>query len=582
MEDKKKSHWQNIIEKKLVSINSKDSINKNSDSNNLKLRLEACDETVKQKVLDKPDDTSGYKLKVSINEHGTITLKPSNKVLANILFELDDTVYDVKRNEWRITHTDYLKIRKTLKSSKFVFKDVPKGPLNILNKPLQNKKYELTGDIYNKMFVFQKEGVNFELNRGGRVILGDDMGLGKTVQALGIALYYKLEWPLLIIAPASLLDNWAASIQQFLGLDSKVVRSRTEFGDKISIISYDMCSRFIDIVKLMNYGVVVVDECHYIKSATSKRTKNILPILQNAGRLVLMSGTPAVSRPLELYTIISAIDKNLFPNFSEYGMRYCNGRKIKQWYDYKGCSNAEELNYILNKYFMIRRLKDEVLSQLPPKSRRQIIINCGKKLEIHNVPLVGDNVEQTVMSMYNDAAVIKLDPVKLYIDTILERDVKFIIFAHHNTMMEGLSDYLKEKKVNFIKMDGSVPTSHRHKMVQEYQNNDNVRVALLSVTACNTGLTLTSGKLVVFAELYWNPGTLLQAEDRIHRIGQSSIVDIHYLVCKGTVDEYVWPVLIKKLNVLQSLGMGKNNLKNAECSKYDIQQTFLDEFIKKG
>ncbi|WUR02612.1 chromatin-remodeling complex ATPase-like protein [Vairimorpha necatrix] len=294
-----------------------------------------------------------------------------------------------------------------------------------------------------------------------------------------------------------------------------------------------------------------------------------------------MSGTPAVSRPLELYTIFCAMEKTLFPNFSEYGMRYCNGRKIKHWYDYKGCSHAEELNFILNKYFMIRRLKDQVLSQLPDKFRRQIIINCGRTTECKNISLVGDVVEQTVMGMYREAASQKLEPVKMYIDTILEKDIKFIIFAHHSVMMEGLTEYLKGKNVKFIKMDGSVLTSQRQKLVDDFQNNDTIRVALLSVTACNTGLTLTSGKLVVFAELYWNPGTLLQAEDRIHRIGQSSNVDIHYLVCKGTVDEYVWPILLKKLNVLQSIGMGKNNLKNAELQQMEIDQMVLDDFIDK-
>lgn len=594
MNENNKANWQKIIQKKMSSFDSKNVERANSENisldnknvdqhpiNNLFTRLEKSEEVVVNKEVHKTENLTGSKLKIFINEQGTITLKPSSKLLASILFELEDTVYDIKNNEWKIKHIDYNKIKKKLKSAKFIFKDIPKGSLNILNRPIINKSYDLEGEIYDKMFVFQKEAVIYALNRAGRIILGDDMGLGKTIQALGIAYYYRIEWPLLIIAPASLLDNWAASIKQFLNLDSKVVRARTDFGDKISIISYDMCSKFIDIVNTYNYGVIIVDECHYIKSATSKRTKNILPILQNAGRLILMSGTPAVSRPLELYTIFCAVDKNLFPNFSEYGIRYCNGRKIKQWYDYKGCTHAEELNFILNKYFMIRRLKDQVLNQLPPKSRRQIIINCGLNVDRKNISLVGDNVEQTAMGMYREAATQKLEPVKMYIDTILEKNIKFIIFAHHLSMMEGLSSYLADKKVNFIKMDGSVITSHRQRLVNEFQNNDNVRVALLSVTACNTGLTLTAAKLVVFAELYWNPGTLLQAEDRIHRIGQSSSVDIHYLVCKGTVDEYVWPILLKKLNVLQSLGMGKNNLKNAECKNIEIEQTTLDKFTNK-
>lgn len=532
-----------------------------------------------QKLITDIKVVKSHKLKVYVNENGTITLSPSNKSLTQIFCSLEGTVYDLKKNEWRISHTDYIKIRKVLKANKFVFTDIPKGVLNILDRQIPTKYYDLNGPIYDKMFSFQRDSMTFALNRGGRVILGDDMGLGKTIQALGIAYFYKMEWPLLIISPASLLDNWADSCQQFLSIEAKVVRAKTDFGEHVSIISYDISSKFADIIKLLNFGVIIVDECHYLKSTTSKRTKNLLPILQNASRLILMSGTPAVSRPLELFTIFQAIDKSIFPTFSEYGMRYCNGRRIRHYYDYKGCSNAEELNFLINRYYMIRRLKDDVLSQLPPKSRRQIIIKCNTRCDIKNLQLIGDNVEQTVTSLYRDAAAVKLDPVKLYIETILEKNIKCIIFAHHNVMMEGLSEFLKDKKVKFIKIDGTVLSSHRHKLVKDFQNNPDITVALLSITACSTGLTLTSAKLVIFAELYWNPGTLLQAEDRIHRIGQNSSVDIHYIVCKGTVDEYVWPVLMKKLNVLQSLGIGDNQLKNADVTKINSRKTAIDDFL---
>lgn len=553
-----------------------------SSLNTKKVNNIITDKNIDNQNIKKDEKTNKFhKIKIYVNESGTITLSPSNKTLTQILCNLESTIYDIKKNEWRILHTDYIKLKKVLKANKFIFTDIPKGVLNILDRQIPTKSYEFDGSIYNRMFFFQRESMNFALNRGGRVILGDDMGLGKTIQALGISYFYKMEWPMLIVSPASLLENWADSCQQFLSVEAKIVRSKTDFGEHVSIISYDLSSKYADIIKLLNYSVIIVDECHYLKSSTSKRTKNLLPILQNASRLILMSGTPAVSRPLELYTIFQAIDKSLFPIFSEYGMRYCNGRKIRHWYDYKGCSNAEELNFIINKYFMIRRLKDDVLSQLPPKCRRQIIIKCNTQCDIKNLQLIGDNVEQTVISLYRDAASVKLEPVKSYIDTILEKKIKCIIFAHHNVMMEGLSEFLKEKKVKFIKIDGSVLSSYRHRLVKDFQNNNDVTVALLSITACSTGLTLTSGKLVIFAELYWNPGTLLQAEDRIHRIGQNSSVDIHYIVCKGTVDEYVWPVLMRKLNVLQSLGIGDNKLKNADVTKISSQKTTIDNFLNK-
>ncbi|WUR02611.1 SNF2/RAD54 helicase family protein [Vairimorpha necatrix] len=260
MDQKNKATWQKIIEKKLVKNLSSEKTKKNdTEVNNLQSRMKKSEEIIVSDSKKEPEKEQSYKLKVYVNEQGTVTLKPSNKKLASILFNLEDTIYDIKNNEWKITHLNYNKIKKNLKLGKFVFKDIPKGTLNLLNKTIPNKKFELLGEIYEKMFNFQREAVIFALNRGGRVILGDDMGLGKTIQALGIAFYYKLEWPLLVIAPASLLDNWAAAIKQFLSLDSRVIRCRTDFGDKISIISFDMCSKFIEIVKTFDYGVIIVD-----------------------------------------------------------------------------------------------------------------------------------------------------------------------------------------------------------------------------------------------------------------------------------------------------------------------------------
>ncbi|KAF9764278.1 SWI/SNF-related matrix-associated actin-dependent regulator of chromatin subfamily A-like protein 1 [Nosema granulosis] len=570
----KKENWQEIIQKKL---------SKNTKTLDVNLTTKVDNQIVNEmgtttfpcttnKEIIKP-----VRLKAFVNNFGTITLKPSSKLLSKILCACKESVYDIKKNEWRISPNDFVSVKKVLFSNRFIFDDLPKGLVALLNNKIEPSDFILNGEIYQKMFSFQKEGVMFSLNRGGRVLLGDEMGLGKTIQALGVAYYYKIEWPLLIISPASLLDNWADAVWTFLGEQATIVRSKSDFGNRISIISYEIASRNSDIIKLVRFGVILCDECHYLKSTTSQRSKKLLPILQSCSRLVLMSGTPAVSRPVELFNVFSALDKTLFPNFMEYGKRYCNARKIGHWYDYKGCTNAEELNYILKEFFMIRRTKEEVLSQLPLKFRRQIILSTKASAETSKENAIGEVVDQSIMAQYAEAATLKLDCVKSYVDTMLERDIKFIIFAHHTVMVDGLGAYLEEKSVEFIRIDGSVPNASRHKLVTEFQTNEQMQVALLSITACSTGLTLTSAKAVVFAELYWNPGTLLQAEDRIHRIGQKDNVDIHYLVAKGTIDEYVWPVLLKKLNVLQSLGIQENNLKKVG-SQLKEQKRITDFF----
>ncbi|ADM11682.1 Snf2/Rad54-like helicase [Encephalitozoon intestinalis ATCC 50506] len=528
----------------------------------IEAKLRMSERSKEEKKSEGKESMKITKIKVYVNGDGKVVLKPSNKRLSTELSRLDESVYDVSSNEWRISVKDYMAVKGGLRRNGLVFDDIPKGTLRIAKKETDSQEFELLGDIYGMLLPFQREGVQYALRQGGRIIVADDMGLGKTIQALAVSYYYRSEWPLLIIAPASLLEDWADACRRFLGEDAVVMRRKEDFGQVVGIVSYEMASSNGSVLLGSKAGVVIADECHYLKSMNTKRTKAIVPLLQRASRALLLSGTPAVSRPLELYPIISSIDRTIFPRFAEYGARYCNGRKVGQWYDYKGCSNAEELHYILKKCLMIRRTKDEVLSQLPPKFRRQVVLQCKGKQRDPAKELVGENVDTNVVAQYREAVKLKIDQVKQYISTIVEKDMKFIIFCHHVEMMDGLEEFLREKGVSIIRIDGSTPSSNRHMLVKSFQENEEIKTALLSITACSTGLTLTAGRAVVFAELYWNPGVLLQAEDRIHRIGQKNSVDIIYLVARGTIDEYVWPKLLSKLNVLESLGIGSNQLKN--------------------
>jgi hypothetical protein len=106
-------------------------------------------------------------------------------------------------------------------------------------------------------------------------------------------------------------------------------------------------------------------------------------------------------------------------------------------------------------------------------------------------------------------------------------------------------------------------------------------VALLSVTAANTGLTLTAATTVIFSELYWNPGQLVQAEDRAHRIGQCDSVNVHYLLAKGTTDDTLWPLILKKLNTLESVGLGTNDFKGIANREHDSAQLTLERAWKR-
>lgn len=562
---KEPTDYSSIIKKKLSGIskttNNDNSVNINYKSSVTNLSDQASANAKKVEGLPMVQ----LKVKISVTKNCKVCIKPSSKPLALILSKVSSASYDISENEWLIDPCDYDMVAKELIKNKFVFDKVPAGTITLAKKSISNKTYPLNGDIYDLLMDFQRESVYFAINRNGRILLADDMGLGKTVQALAIANYYSIEFPLLILCPASLCYNWYDSIRQFLNVQSSIIKEKSDFGERISIISYNTAVNYLEAISSTKFGVIICDECHYLKSTTSKRTKVLLPILQKASRLVLLSGTPATSRPVELYPILCALDKSLYPSFQAYGNRYCDAHKRGLFMDYRGCSNAVELSAVLEKAFMIRRTKDAVLGQLPKKFRRQIFLEVKKSNQIKKPDadrFIGESPDNQIMLEYKEASITKQEPVKKYIEDLIEKDLKFLIFAHHKEMLDSLESTCVDKKVKYIRIDGSTLSSKRQALVEQFQKDTQTRVAVLSLTACSTGLTLTEGKAVIFAELYWNPGVMLQAEDRIHRIGQIDNVDIHYLVAKNTIDEIVWPKILKKLNVLESLGIGKNELKS--------------------
>ncbi|KAE8278649.1 DNA annealing helicase and endonuclease ZRANB3 Annealing helicase 2 [Larimichthys crocea] len=171
--------------------------------------------------------------------------------------------------------------------------------------------------------------------------------------------------------------------------------------------------------------------------------------------------------------------------------------------------------------------------------------------------------------MYKQTAVAKAGAVKDYIKMMLEAEqLKFLVFAHHLTMLQACTEAVIEAKAAYIRIDGSVPSSERIQLVNKFQSDPQTRVAILSIQAAGQGLTFTAASHVVFAELYWNPGHIKQAEDRAHRIGQTSSVNVHYLIAKGTFDTVMWSMINRKETVTGSTLNGrKEYLKANEGDK---------------
>ncbi|XP_056205514.1 DNA annealing helicase and endonuclease ZRANB3 isoform X6 [Falco biarmicus] len=449
-----------------------------------------------------------------------------------------------------------------------------------------------------KLLPFQEKGIIFALERSGRCMIADEMGLGKTIQAIAVSYYYKNEWPLLIVVPSSLRYPWVDEMEKWIPElspdDISIIQNKTDIGristSKVTILGYGLLTSdaqtLVDTLYRQNFKVVVIDESHYMKSRNATRSKILLPIVQKALRAILLTGTPALGRPEELFMQIEALFPGRLGTWSQYAKKYCDARvrffgKRAHW-DCRGASNLEELHQLLSE-IMIRRLKNDVLTQLPPKVRQRIPFDLPqaaaknlntifaeweklmRNLNSDATETQFSQVMCLITRMYKETAIAKAGAVKDYIKMMLENDkLKFLVFAHHLSMLQACTEAVIENKVRYIRIDGSVPSSERIHLVNQFQKDPDTRVAILSIQAAGQGLTFTAATHVVFAELYWDPGHIKQAEDRAHRIGQCSSVNIHFLIAKGTMDTLMWAMLNRKSRVTGSTLNGKKEKMQAE------------------
>ena len=418
---------------------------------------------------------------------------------------------------------------------------------------------ELPEKIKKALYNFQLEGIKFGIEHHCRFLLADEMGVGKTLQAISLAYIYRDAWPVLVVCPGSMKYNWKGEIQTWLGFKDHRICILNSSKQKISqeayfyIISYDLMRNVIKKMRELSFQFVILDEAHSIKNKDSLRAKNIIPIAIRAKRLIIMTGTPLLAKPYEGYPLLYALRPDIFCYFKKFAYRYCDPQPTPMGINWSGTSNTKELHWILS-CLMVRRLKRDVLNQLPQKRRRKIQINTDEKiieqLKKTRKTFLG---RKGTLECYTLTSKAKINGVKEYISDIIEAKEKFIVFAYHHEMLNSLEELCKNKKIDYIRIDGNTKQETRYEYVKKYQQLENYKVAILSIIAASTGITLTAAHMVIFAELTWTPSIMIQAEDRVHRIGQKAeFVDIQYLYGPETLDDFILDKLQKKLTIVST------------------------------
>jgi SWI/SNF-related matrix-associated actin-dependent regulator 1 of chromatin subfamily A len=426
------------------------------------------------------------------------------------------------------------------------------------------------------LFPFQIEGISVivETFRRGikSFLLADEMGLGKTIQALGVAKVLGLD--VVVIAPASVVPSWQEKAQKC--------------GVVAEVFSYAKADRANAFGKLL-----ILDEAHYIKNKSAQRTKEVRRLVGQAEKVLALTGTPLLNRIEELANILHNID--IIRSASDFLNQYasCTLRTIHTRYRtiqkreyYLTAEQARVVHELLSKRLpYLRRLKKDVALQLPKKIRTQVTLDVEAPEASETlirvaaefaqkrgfeptrfatvealIEFVFTHVPHTALATARRLyAVAKATAAAEYIENLLEgSDTPIVVFYHHAQVLSVL-----QERVPGAYIDGSVLPAFRAELVRAFQEGKH-RVLYLSITAAGVGITLTAADTAVFVEYDWVPANLLQAEDRINRIGQKSEVTYyHYLTTRDRIERIILAKILEKAALAEAVLGGESGLKEA-------------------
>lgn len=439
---------------------------------------------------------------------------------------------------------------------------------------------------------YQKAGIAYALQRKDTLV-GDEAGLGKTIISLGFINITKPK-TVLVVAPATLAFNWKLEAEKWLMepytiFVPKLGSDEIPNVEKLLVITnYEKLvtrtkhtreetsdSKLCESLKRV-WDLAIFDEAHALKNPDAKRSQAVLGefgLMRRTRRTLFLTGTPIENYPKEIWPVAAAICPAKFGDWWAFAARYCGLHKEMHnghstWVA-TGSSHLSELQQRLRATFMVRRLKHDVLKELPPK-RRQLVVLGDKEIDWSQHPefrkwknvyerqyeaalarleAAKTNAEykaavramdafvgiafQEMSEFRHKTALAKLPMCLSYIDELLStNNDSLVIFAHHKDILGKITEHYGD---NAVTLYGDTPIQDRGEIVRMFQGGAR-RIFIGGLKAAGAGITLTRASTVVFIEIDWNPATLSQAEDRLCRIGQKKMVHVLHLVLNNTLD----------------------------------------------
>ena len=416
------------------------------------------------------------------------------------------------------------------------------------------------------LYPFQKVGVEFVNRAGGRAMIADQMGLGKTVEGIGFALTNKCKT--LIVCPKSVTLQWAEEIKKFTGKNTTIWTSKTVEGhgnNQFHVINYDAVRKQIKKLRKIKWDLLICDEATYLKNRRTLRAKSILGWYKEKRKypgiktkyILFLTGTPILNRPIEAYYLLNVLDPQRFNNFYHF---------IRRYGGWKGDAprNLEELHE-RTKDVVIRRLRKNVMSELPGKQRNDLYIRLDKgERDAYNDLLnelfrdwrfQGKATISTMPKIQGFLTEMKLPRVQEIIDEYLDNDRSILIFSVYINPLKKLKEKYGDQAELFY---GATSAKERRAIIKRLRESKS-KVGLFGLAAGGMAIDGLQYVMdtVIFLNQDWVPGVHEQAEDRTDRIGQTEKVQIFYMLCENTIDEDMRILLAEKQKVIDTVADGE-------------------------
>ena len=504
------------------------------------------------------------------------------KNLFNLIDSLSDDT-DIKSNEIKVHKSKSIFLNECLKDNNLLFiegRDIVKHISNKIEN-LEKIDYKVPEELKANLRDYQLTGFKWfktlsHYEFGG--ILADEMGLGKTIQTIAFLLSEKNKKSI-IITPTSLIYNWRSEFEKFAPtMNIKVVHGNKENREftkdeikdiDVLITTYGTLRNDHDLYDDITFDFCIIDEGQNIKNPLSQSSEVVKEL--KAKVKFALTGTPIENNLIELWSLFDYI----LPGY------LYSKRKFQDKF-MKGENGSEELKKLIRP-FILRRLKSDVMSELPDKIEKRFLIEMTEEQKKVYKAYVDDvNVKMkekdfttdkiTIFSYLTKLRQLTLDPsiliegytggsgkidvtVELIQDFIKEKH-KILLFSQFTSVLDSIKKVLEAEGIEYFYLDGSTKASERVQLVNEFNESNKVKIFLISLKAGGTGLNLTSADVVIHFDPWWNPAIEDQATDRAHRFGQKNVVEVIKLIAKGSIEEKIIKLQESKKEIINEIMSG--------------------------